>query len=199
MRALTTADGERWSSRVWRIKQVSAPGVIDPQWLGDQLWFYAVEGQGGDPASRGGKHRICSTPPQRVRATMDGIADPSPVRFGGQLHLFVTQLPQRVIQLSGDPLREVRRFDGVEVPFAYVHAGRLHLLAQRAGGGAREPLLASSADGRSWSAFAAVLPPGEVGPARPPGQRGPRPLASCTSPVMGRLNGAWLLLCVEER
>lgn len=192
-------DGQRWSALTRSLDQVSVPGVIDPQWLGDRLWYYGVDGKSGDPAHRGGVHRIFSTPPERQRAAMPGLADPSPVRFLGRLYLFATLFPNQVIVMAGEPLKELRRFSGVEVPFAFVDRGTLYLLAQRSSGGDREPLLTSSPDGTTWSPFLQVLPEGEVGPTPGTQARGRPALASCTSPVMGKQNERWFLLCVEEK
>ena len=127
---------------------------------------------------------------------MPGLADPSPVRFQGKLHLFATLHPRQVIHLTGDPLREVRRFSGMDVPFAFVADGKLYLLTQDMRGAVHEPLISSSTNGRSWTPFTRVLARGAVGPARP-GSATP-PIRSCTSPVMGPLHDGWILLCVEE-
>ena len=189
-------DGHTWSPRTWTPGPVTSDGIIDPQWLGQELWYFAVDGKVGDPAEQPGDHHICSTPPQRTRVSMPGLADPSPVRFKGKLHLFATLHPRQVIHLAGDPLREVRRIPGMDVPFAFVADGRLHLLTQDMGGAAPRPLISSSLDGSSWTPFAPVLAEGAVGPARPGAAT--RPIRSCTSPVMGPLEEGWILLCVEE-
>ena len=189
-------DGHRWSSRTWKPTGVTSDGLIDPQWLGQELWYFAVNGKTGDPAQQPGDHHICSTPPPRTRVSMPGLADPSPVRFQGKLHLFATLVPRQVIQLTGDPLREVRRFAGMDVPFAFVADHKLYLLTQDMRGATPEPLISSSTDGRSWTPFTRVLARGAVGSARP--NSATPPIRSCTSPVMGPIKNGWILLCVEE-
>ncbi len=194
---ITSVDGKRWTPRTWRPEGVTSDGIIDPQWLGDELWYFAVDGKTGDPALQPGDHHLCSTPPPKNRVSGPGLADPSPVRFKGALHLFATFHPRQVVHYAGQPLAEVRRFPGMDVPYAFVADGRLWLLTQDMRGGPPRPLLASSADGKAWTPFVEVLSPGEFGPATP--GHAARPIKSCTSPVMGPLKaGGWILLCVEE-
>lgn len=185
---LVSRDGHRWQGTHWVVHDPGALGIIDPQWLGDELWYFAPEGKSGDPAERAGDHRIRSWPPGRNRIKARGLADPSPVLLGDELFVFVTRRSGggagEVVEYAGDPLAPVHTFPGVSVPYATVVGEQLWLIAQRDVGGHRRPVRAISADGQTWSAW---QPLGDI-----------TGLRSCTSPVVGYIGGEWLMLCVEE-
>lgn len=181
-------DPGAWAPTTWPVDDPDSVSTIDPQRLEGQSWYYAALGRQGDPARAGGDHALRSSPPPRERLRAPGLADPSPVRFHGELLLFATAHPEAVVEAAGDPLAEIGRFSGVTVPFAREIPGpggtELLLLAQAVVAGRRQPVRSLSADGRSWSPWAPVLDPA------PPG--------SCTSPVIGPLSDGWMLACVEE-
>ena len=92
-------DGAHWSSRVRPLAGAEVQGHSDDQWLDDELWFFHApqaptreETANGrlDPVQQPGIKQIRSAPPLRTRYEAEGVADPSPVRFQGALHLFVT-------------------------------------------------------------------------------------------------------------
>jgi hypothetical protein len=184
-------EGDRWVEESWSVDDPEAPAFIDPQWMGDELWYVAVEGDFGDP--------VDSRTPNRIRSwTADGgavdryadksLADPSPVMFGGALHVFVTQYPRGILHLSGTPLRVVGRMGGFTVPFAtVVGEDELWLIAQGNTGGLRQPMKTVSRDGQRWSEWQPMVPRDSVG--------------DCTSPVVlppSSSTDEWMLLCVEE-
>ena len=179
-------DGEAYVSAAWPVEDRYAVAAVDPQGFEGGFWYYAAEGRAGDPAVRAGEHHIRSSPPAVTRLVAEGLADPSPVRFGGELLLFATQVPDAVVLAAGEPLAIRQRFPGVTVPFALEVDGALWLLAQGVVGGRRQPVVATSADGRTWSDWAPMIDMGR--------------LQSCTSPVMGPdpAGAGWLMFGVEE-
>lgn len=177
-------DGQSWSRDSWTVEDPEAVAFIDPQWLGEELWYLARVGTHGDPALDTRPVAVRSAPPGVTRYAAPQIADPSPLWFRGQLLVFLTEGHSAVVQLAGEPLAVVGRFPGVSVPFALEVDGELWLLAQQLRDGRRQPVRARSPDGRSFGPFEPLLPPDAVG--------------DCTSPVLGRSGGTWHLLCVEE-
>ncbi len=177
-----TFDGAAWSPTTWSVSDPETTNYIDPQWLDDELWYIARAGTHGDPALDGGSNRVRSSPPPQDRLALAGATDPSPVRFAGQLHLFLTTGGRRVEHWAGEPLARVATWDEVTVPFATVIADELWLVAQRATP-PRTPVVSRSTDGRSWSPFVPVV----------------ETARACTSPVVGpHPRGGLVLLCVEE-
>ncbi len=179
-------DGEDWREEAWGIDDDETPNFIDPQWLGDELWYVSRQGRDGDPAIDGATNRIRSSPPARDRFVRPHVTDPSPVIFQGALHVFLTAEGRQVEQWSGEPLVKVGQWPGVTVPFATVVGEELWLLVQMTIQGKRHPAVAKSRDGRRYSSFAPMIPPDSVD--------------NCTSPVMGpHPKGGFVLLCTEER
>ncbi len=180
-----TAGG--WERDTWPVADDEAPAPIDPQPHGGALWYVARDGRGGDPAA-GGPTRIRRLPPGETVLQGDGLTDPMPVVFRGEDLLFVTEAHRRLVLYRGDPPAPERGWSGVTVPFARVEGEALWLLGQQPAAGSRlpVPVMARSEDGRTFSAFEPLLPPGAV--------------RVCTSPVLGRdpASGDWMLLCVEE-
>jgi hypothetical protein len=181
-----TAEG--WQRARRPVDDTETPAPIDPQSDGQALWVVAREGTAGDPAAAGSENRIRVGPPWRTALTGAGLTDPMPVHFGGREMLFVTEIHQRIVLFEGDPLARSRQWQGVTVPYAREVDGELWLLAQKPAGGSRlpVPVLARSADGRSFTDFRPVLPAGMT--------------RVCTSPVVAPdpARGGWVLLCVEE-
>lgn len=177
--------GTAWTRVEWTVDIGDSPAAIDPQWFGEQLWFIARKGKGGDPALMRVPNEMWVTGEARPRASGVGLADPMPIEVGGRLVVFATVWGRGVVQLEGDPLAEVRVFQGYTVPYAFVEDGVVTLLVQGVVRGKRAPLRMISTDGaRTWSAPAAVVPMDGV--------------QSCTSPVMGRTGAERFLLCVDE-
>ena len=177
-------DGERWVPETWWFKDPDAVAFIDPQMFEDSLWYVSRKGTHGDPAKDTQPNDIRSTPPAQTRLSGVGLVDPSPVRFRDALLLFVTDGHNQVSLFSGDPLQKVQTFNNVSVPFGFVHNDVLYLVAQRPINGRRQPVMASSSDGVQFTEFTPLLRPDQA--------------RTCTSPVIGPLNGGWILLCVDE-
>lgn len=182
-----TAAGWQRSRRAVHDDQTPAP--IDPQGMDGALWVVARDGVGGDPAAATSENRIRVGPPWRTALVGAGLTDPMPVQYGGETLLFLTESHQRVALYAGQPPARVRSWQGVTVPYARVVDDELWLVAQQPAGGSRlpVPVLARSEDGRAFSQFEPILPPGLV--------------RVCTSPVVAPdpARGGWLLLCVEEQ
>lgn len=182
------AGASSWSPVSWTIQDPEAISALDPQPFEGGFWYYAARGAEGDPAAAPGPHALRSSPPPAARLLANGLADPTPVRFHGKSLLFATAWPDQVVLASGDPLTIVRRFPGMSVPFASVISEEgvevLWLVAQAVVQGRRQPVVARSADGLTWTEPAPLL---EVGALR-----------SCTSPVLTPIEGGLALFCVEE-
>ena len=179
-------DGEDWEEEAWEIDDDETPNFIDPQWFGDEVWYVMRPGKDGDPALDGANNRIRSAPPAQERLALATVTDPSPVEFQGQRSVFLTTRGNQVEQWAGEPLRQIARWPGVTVPFATVVGEELWLLAQQNLRGKRQPVVARSRDGRTWSRFSPMIPWDSV--------------ESCTSPVMGpNPKGGYVLLCAEEK
>ena len=176
--------GGTWTRAQWRVKDPEAPEYIDPQWVGDELWYVARDGGAGDPAQSEAPNRVRSAPSLVTHFEAVGVADPSPVEFGDQRFVFVTIWGRGVVQLAGDPLQELRSWPEVTVPFATVIDDEIWLLAQKPVDGWHAPVLSRSADGHHWTPWSDV-PLGDLE-------------NNCTSPVLGRSGDLWLLLCALE-
>lgn len=178
-------DGTSWRDQTWSVDDDDTVNFVDPQWLGDELWYVARPGKAGDPAMDGAQNTVRSAPPAVERLALPRVTDPSPVTFRGALHLFVTVEGRRIEQWTGDPLRSVQSWTNATVPFATVVGDELWLIAQQGLRQKRQPVVARSGDGVSWSDFTPMIPWDSA--------------ESCTSPVMGaHPGGGLLLLCVEE-
>lgn len=179
-------DGATWRRTAWPV-DTPAPALLDPAWEGDRLWYVAREGQGGDPAEAG-PVRIQSAPPVTTWLTAPGVTDPSPARFQGDLHLFVSVMGRGVVhyrQGADGALAEVQAWRQLQVPHAVVRGDQLWLVAQQRIQAQRQPVLLRSVDGRTFSPPQPLLPPGEIN--------------HCTSPVLGPdPSGGLVLLCVAE-
>ncbi len=180
------ADGTTSRATQW-VDTGDTRSLVDPQWFGDQLWFASrPTAVSGDPANSGDRTTIRVAPGGAIVYSAHGLADPSPVTFHGQRYVFATQIGRGVVQLANDPLREMRAWTSLTVPFATVVDDELWLLAQTVIQGRRYPVLSRSRDGQNWSTPAPMLPMLPNGP------------ATCTSPVLGRLAETWWLFCVDE-
>jgi len=188
VRGMVKEPGGDWERERWWPDVGDTRSVIDPQWHGEELWFASRPFvKPGDPADMAESTTLRVAPGGRTVYSARGLADPSPVEFNGQLHVFVTELGRGVVQLSGEPLQPSRTFSSVTVPFATVMDGELWLVAQTVVQGRRYPVLSRSRDGRQWTAWAPLLPILPDGP------------QTCTSPVVGPQDGELVLLCVDER
>lgn len=174
-------EGETWEPASWTVDDEGVVAFIDPQFVGDTLYFTARSGTSGDPAKL--PTEIRSSPPPRVWLSGVGLADPAAVVFEEQHHLFVTT-PKGIGWYLGDPPEEQRVFGGYAVPHALVVGEELWLVAQATEARSRVPHVARYAEGR-WSAWQRLLPPGAID--------------NCTSPVLHLDEaGGGLLICVEE-
>lgn len=182
-----TPDGT-WRHRTWWPDLGDTRSVIDPQFFGDELWFISRStGSSGDPADINEPVKLRVAPGDRVVYEVQGLADPSPVWFRGEQHVFVTILDQGVVQLVGDPLVQKRSWPGRTVPFATVVNDEIWLLGQIIQEERRYPMVATSANGIAWSGWAPLLPILPDGP------------TTCTSPVLGQTDTELIVLCVDER
>lgn len=188
VRGLERSPEGEWSRRTWWVDVGDTRSVIDPQWSGSSLWFASrPTAVSGDPADVDEEVELRVAPDGGVVYRARGLADPSPVDFGGERHVFVTQLGRGVVHLTGTPLVPRRTWGGFTVPYATVIDGELWVLSQMLQDGRRYPMLNRSTDGRSWSGWSPLLPMLPSGP------------ATCTSPVVGPAGDELLLLCVDER
>ncbi len=178
-------DLDSWERGSWAVDDAGTVKFVDPQWFEGQLFYTQREGMGGDPALDKRPNTLRSSPPPTSWVEGVGLADPSPLRFRDRFLLFATAWGQGVLVFEGQPMAEVQRFGGVTVPYPLEVDGELWLLAQQAIRGVRQPVRATSRDGRTWSSFQPVLPQDHG-------------LRSCTSPVMAVRGEGGVLLCVEE-
>jgi len=186
VRGYTRRDGQ-WEPASWVVDDPDSKAFIDPQWFGDELWYMATEGEGGDPVGPERVNRVRSSPPAATRYEGKGVADPSPVKFADHTFLFVTSWPIRVEQLeeqADGSFVLVGDWASYTVPYAVVVGDELWLYATQNVEGRRHPVRTKSRDGHTWTPFAPVVPWDSA--------------ASCTSPVMGHSGDEWLLLCVDE-
>jgi hypothetical protein len=177
-------DGERWEEETWWFKDPDAVAFIDPQMFEDGLWYVSRKGTHGDPAMDTQPNAIRSTPPAQTRLSGVGLVDPSPVRFRDALLVFATDGHNQVSLFAGEPLQKTLTFNNLSVPFGFVHNDTLYLVAQRPLNGLRQPVMTSSQDGVHFTEFVPLFTPDQA--------------RTCTSPVIGPLNGGWILLCVDE-
>ena len=136
---------------------------------------------------------IDASNPGRERYKSPRLADPSPVRFNQELHVFATQNAS-IIHLIDEPLRPIAlspetnsHFNGSTVPFATKFNDKLMLVAQRHINGRRIPVYSLSNDGRNWGKW---IPLAEI----------PPNISACSSPVVGKNpKGGWVMFCIEEK
>ena len=156
------------------------------------MWYISPTGYLGDPA-KAPATPVRSSNPGTTRYEGPRIADPSPVRFNGELYVFLTQ-NGAIIQLQGEPLKPVPRtrhtnkhFNGVTVPFATIYKEQLMLVVQKNIGGRRVPAYSLSTDGKNWSNWQPIA---EI----------PKQIQACSSPVVGpNPAGGWVMMCIEEK
>ena len=184
-------DGQSWERERTRVA-VDAMALLDPQWQGEAFWYVARSGM-GDPAL-GGVNRVMKGTEMQLEGI--GLADPSPVTFGGKELLFVTRWGDGVVLWEGSPWTEQARWQQLTVPFARVEA--------RVGAGAKTGLKNSV-----LAVYAVGVIEGRRLPVRMESRDGvtftePRRLklspmpGSCTSPVRwSDATGQWLA-CVHE-
>ena len=199
-------DGVAWRAEV---RPFSAPisAHADHQWFEGELWL-----QSSPPLFRGGAGAVAPDQlgaardplllkvdheirtPDRVWLSGVGLADPAPLRFKGDLHLFVTraEIHNQELRLSVEhyveqdgQLEKKSVFSGRSVPFALEVNGEMWLLAQQRTRSGAQLVSSRTADGVSWSSWAPLLS-SEL-------ER------SCSSPVMGRVGEKWWIFCVEQR
>ncbi|MEC7986716.1 MAG: hypothetical protein VX278_16230 [Myxococcota bacterium] len=186
-------DGTTWHPKAWKIEDVETKAYIDPQIFDGQVWYISPTGTSGDPAKKKNLIPIRSSNPGKDRYLGYGLADPSPVYFNGELHLFATQ-DMHIVHAKGNPLRGVMTHPGkndifnfASVPFALSVGDELWLTAQANINGRRIPVLSKTKDALHWSRW---KPIGNI----------PKAIRNCTSPVLGpHPKGGWLLLCIEEK
>ena len=186
-------NGETWEPKAWKVVDTETRSYIDPQIFNGQIWYISPSGQSGDPAKKKSLIPIRSSNPGLERYLGYGLADPSPVYFQNELHLFATQ-DMHIVHAKGHPLRGVMThpgkndiFNHASVPFALTVDDELWLVAQGNIQGRRIPVLAKSSDALHWTRW---IPIGNI----------PKKMRNCTSPVLGPdPKGGWLLLCIEEK
>ena len=186
-------DGQSLSPKDWTVHDSQATAMIDPQFYNGAYWYISPPKGIVDPARSDTPIPIRNSQTEAPLYEAPRLADPSPVLFNQERHVFATQNGS-VLQLSGDPLRPVDKhpgqnslFNGTTVPFATVIDDTLLLLAQRNVNGRRLPVISSSADGKQWSQWKPIQPM-------------PKELHACTSPVMGEdPAGGYILFCINEK
>ena len=174
-----------WSMRV---DDDETRAYLDPQLFEGKLWYVSPQGTSGDPALMERDNPIRSSHPGTTQIIGENIADPAPIRFGGQLHLFATS-NAHIFHATGEPLQRVAEHNTLNqaaVPHAVIIDDALWLVAQKNMGGKRVPVRAISQDAQIWSQWKPLV-------TLPEGQR------NCTSPVLGAdPAGGWILFCIEE-
>ena len=195
-------DGENWRAEI-RSFSADISAHADHQWFEGQLWlqsspplFRADQGQqwktvGRDPLLQDVEHQIRAQ--NKIWLKGKGLGDPTPVRFRGQLHLFVThaQTIRNQLQVSvqhyveqEEALRLLNEFSGLSVPYATVIGDELWVLAQRRGRSGSIPVWSRTRDGSLWEDWEPI--PIE------------RSGIDCSSPVLGQLLEKWWIFCSEE-
>ena len=161
-----------------------------------QMWYISPSGTFGDPAKRQNEMPIRSSNPGQIRYKGANFADPSPVRFQDELHLFMSK-DLHIFHAKGDPLEPVQVhpkvndiFYQASVPYAFTtsvdDSKELWLVAQSNIRGKRVPVLAKTTDGLYWTKW---QPIGDI----------PKSIKNCTSPVMGPdPKSGWIMFCIEE-
>ncbi len=193
--AIATTDLEHWSPLMWRLVDPEERIPIDTELRQDgrEIWYYGTpRGEEGDPALRVDPHTI-------YRATIAGervvdptpmitgpqLADPAPIRLGGETLLWLTTRPGQAVGLArGEPLAIVREWPGISVPHASRVGEEIWVWAHRIDRGRHVPVLSRSTDGETWSPFTAVLD-----------MNG---LDGCANPVGAQFLGTPLVFCVQE-
>jgi hypothetical protein len=185
-------DGETFTATEWDITDEGSSIYIDPQLFEEQMWYISPSGYTGDPA-KAPATPIRSSEPGIERYKAPKIADPSPVRFNKELHVFATQNGS-IVHLIDKPLRPIAlspetnsHFNGSTVPFATFYGESLMLVAQRHINGRRIPVYSLSSDGNNWGNW---VPLANI----------PQNIPACSSPVVGENpKGGWIMLCIEEK
>jgi len=185
-------DGKSFQATEWKVNDTESTIYIDPQMFEGDMWYISPSGFTGDPA-KAPATPIRSSNPGITRFSAPRIADPSPVRFQGNLHVFATQNAS-VVHLIDDPLRVIalspetnKHFNGSTVPYATTYNEQLMLVTQRHINGRRIPTYSLSADAYNWSEWKplADIPP---------------QIHACSSPVVGpNPAGGWVMMCIEEK
>jgi hypothetical protein len=183
-------DGEELHPHEWSIQDQESRSHIDPQYFEEQMWYIAPEGSSGDPVQRAKPISIRSSNPGTERFSEKNLADPSPIRVDGQLHVFATYRGN-IAHLTGDPLQHHININGATVPFPVEIDGEVMLLAQKLINGRRQPVISRD--------ILSPLRPDEH--SRKPSWRALLPMDDmkvCASPVLGPdPAGGWILFCVE--
>ena len=189
-------DGTSLTPKAWKIEDKDTKAYIDPQFFENQMWYISPSGTFGDPAKRETQMPVRSSNPGQVRYQGVNFADPSPVRFKGELHLFMSK-DLHIFHAKGNPLEMVQVhpkvndiFYKASVPYAFIveseEEEEIWLTAQSNIQGKRVPVLAKSKDALFWSNWEPI---GNI----------PKSMKNCTSPVMGPdPKGGWIMFCIEE-
>jgi hypothetical protein len=172
---------EAWSPITWTIDDPESRHIIDPQWIGDELWYIGFGELNSDPMLHPEPNRVRSFPNPATRYAAQSLTDPNPVRFNDELFLFFTLGGREIVEMAGDPLTEVHRWKEKSVPFATVIDEELWLLSQALTDSRTLPVLTRSKDGRAWSEWMPLVLPKDVN--------------GCSSPVIAKDKGGYLLLC----
>ena len=203
--ALVTADLETWGSHTWSIEGGSYAQAIDPllywnpQGEVEAAWFGTSFD--GDPAQQPGPHPILGAvwdgqaflQEAEPLWEEEGLADPAICTLDGQSWMFATQDAGRVVAARSESGRNFEAtalsWGGPTVPFCWEEEDHLMVIAQTTGGAQPPELLQVNADGSSEAqgTFWDRSPfPSEFG-------------NSCTSPVVGQLDGLWVFACAMSR
>jgi hypothetical protein len=198
--ALTTPDMEHFGTYLWPIAEAASPMLTDTAL--DRLpdgRMRVIYVSGGPFAP--GQHSVKAALREGRRwveqrqplFTAEGIVDPTSCYHDGVYHLFVTGSGNtRVLHAVGDTpwrytLDETFEWAGAQVPYCFKEGDGLRVVAQQGGG---------------WAppAVRTLLKDGTFGPPEPLWEPGAWPeLTSCTSPVLGRFHGKYLLFCAVHR
>ncbi len=200
--ALRTTDLEHWEGCAWNICREVNKGLVDTQPVrledgGLRMWYYSVPNLPGgrpfDPARLHGVHTLAFADlldrwffARGIGFADVDLADPSVAFLAGRWYLAASQTANRVILAESADGLSFRAtgtaLAGVSVPYLFTDAGTLKLLVQRYQDGAGPwPWVFSSRDGRTWSDQGPVV-------------QG-KPARGCTSPVMARFRGRYVLFC----
>ena len=185
-------DGETFHPKSWSVEDEATKAYIDPQMFNGQMWYISPSGNSGDPAKRERVTPIRSSNPGQVRLEEKNLADPSPVWFNEELHLFASK-DLHIYHAKGTPLKMVPVhpkmndiYYKASVPFALNVDDELWLIAQSNVGGKRIPVLSKTKDALFWSPWKPIITL-------------PKSMKNCTSPVLGPdPKGGWSLFCIEE-
>ncbi|MFH1466975.1 MAG: hypothetical protein ABIO70_21510 [Pseudomonadota bacterium] len=198
--ALTTPDLEHFGTYLWPIAETASPMLTDTalERLPDgRMRVIYVSGGPWAP----GTHQVKAALREGRRWVersapifgAEGITDPSACSHKGQHHLFVTGVGStRVLHAVGETpwnytLEEDFDWVGAQVPYCFEDEGELRVIAQE-GGGWSPPTIRTLREDGSFTPPARLWEPGAY-----------PELASCTSPVVGRYRGKYLLFCAIHR